>query len=112
MGGIEKSIEIKATPEKIWEMLALDRWTEWQVVGGLGSLQIEKGVTFTSEVNTPEGAALRIRYMLQNPEMMREMGLKAKEFVRENFLITRHLREYLTLIYALLHGEEERIELK
>jgi uncharacterized protein YndB with AHSA1/START domain len=54
LGGIEKSIEIKATPEKVWEMLALDRWSEWQVIGGLGSLQIEKGVTFTSEVNSSE----------------------------------------------------------
>jgi trehalose synthase len=42
---------------------------------------------------------------------LEEMGNKAKEFVRENFLITRQLREYLTLIYALLHGTEERIEL-
>jgi len=32
----------------------LDRWSEWQVVSGIGSLQIEKGVKFTSEVNTPE----------------------------------------------------------
>jgi len=51
---IEKSVEIKASPEKVWGMLALDRWPEWQVVGGIGSLQIEKGVKFTSEVNTPE----------------------------------------------------------
>ena len=35
-------------------MLALDRWSEWQVARGIGSLQIEKGVKFTSEVNTPE----------------------------------------------------------
>jgi carbon monoxide dehydrogenase subunit G len=54
LGKIEKSIEIKASPEKVWEMLALDRWSEWQVVGGIGSMQIEKGVKFTSEVNTPE----------------------------------------------------------
>jgi uncharacterized membrane protein len=54
LGRIEKSIEIKASPEKVWEMLALDRWSEWQVVGGIGSLQIEKGVKFTSEVNAPE----------------------------------------------------------
>ena len=54
MGRVEKSIIIKAPPEKVWEMLALDRWSEWQVVGGIGSLQIEKGVTFTSEVNSPE----------------------------------------------------------
>jgi len=39
------------------------------------------------------------------------MGEKGKEFVRENFLITRHVREYLTLIYALLNSKKERIEL-
>ena len=52
--GIDKSIEIKASAEKVWEMLALDRWSEWQVASGIGSMQIEKGVKFTSEVNTPE----------------------------------------------------------
>jgi trehalose synthase len=62
-------------------------------------------------VSTPEGAALRIRYLLEKPDRLREMGLRAKEFVRENFLITRQLREYLTVIVGLLHGAEERIEL-
>jgi len=33
------------------------------------------------------------------------MSRTAKEFVRENFLLTRHLREYLTLILTLLSGE-------
>jgi trehalose synthase len=37
--------------------------------------------------------------------MIDEIGLKAREFVRENFLLTRHLREYLTLFHWLLHGE-------
>jgi len=31
LGRIEKSIEIKAPPEKVWEMLALDRLLEWNV---------------------------------------------------------------------------------
>jgi hypothetical protein len=26
---IEKSIDIKASPEKVWELLALDRASEW-----------------------------------------------------------------------------------
>jgi trehalose synthase len=39
------------------------------------------------------------------------MANKAKQFVKENFLITRHLREYLTLIYALLHKKGDRISL-
>ena len=62
-------------------------------------------------VNTPEGAAYRIRYLLQNRDKMQEMGREAKEFVREKFLITRHLREYLTLIYSLYLANTDRIEL-
>lgn len=62
-------------------------------------------------VNTPEGAAYRIRYLLQNREKVLEMGKAAKEYVRERFLITRHLREYLTFIYALYFNQSDRIEL-
>lgn len=60
--------------------------------------------------STPEGAALRIRYLLKRPEKMAEMGAKGREFVRQNFLITRQLREHLSLMALLVHGYEERIE--
>jgi uncharacterized protein YndB with AHSA1/START domain len=46
LGRIEKSIEIKAPPEKVWEMLALDRLPEWNVEYG--------NVKYTSEVRNPE----------------------------------------------------------
>jgi len=46
LGRIEKSIEIMAPPEKVWEMLALDRMPEWK--------EGCKSVMFTSEVRTPE----------------------------------------------------------
>ena len=62
-------------------------------------------------VNTPEGAALRIRYLLQRPDRVTEMGEKARRFVRENFLLTRQLREYLTMLLALRNGDTDRIEL-
>ncbi len=39
------------------------------------------------------------------------MGEKAREFVRENFLITRNLREYLTLMVAIVYEANDRIEL-
>jgi hypothetical protein len=54
LGRVEKSIEIKAPPEKVWEMLALDRWSEWQIGRGFSSMHVEEGVEFLSEVNTPE----------------------------------------------------------
>ncbi len=63
-------------------------------------------------VSTPEGASLRIRYLLRQPDKATEMATKGREFVRQNFLITRHLREYLSLMVALLHGEEDRVELE
>ncbi len=62
-------------------------------------------------VNTPEGAALRIRYLLKNRDRAREIGENARNFVLENYLLTRHLREYLTLMVALVRGSHERIEL-
>lgn len=62
-------------------------------------------------VNTPEGAAYRIRYLLQNPDKLISMGRRGKEYVRDKFLLTRHLREYLTLIYSLYLNKNERIEL-
>jgi len=49
LGRIEKSIEIKASAEKVWEMLAFDRFLEWQV--GYSAL---KSVEYTSEVRTPK----------------------------------------------------------
>jgi trehalose synthase len=62
-------------------------------------------------VNSSEGAALRIRYLLDNREKMAEMGAKGHRFVLENFLITRHLRDYLTMMIAIRSGAQERIEL-
>ena len=61
--------------------------------------------------DTPDGAALRIRYLLHQRDRLAEMGRKAREFVRENFLLTRHLREYLTLLQGMTHADTGRIEL-
>lgn len=61
-------------------------------------------------VNTPEGAAYRIRYLLQHQDRMMEMGRTGKNYVQEKFLITRHIRDYLTLINTL-YSPADRIEL-
>lgn len=79
-------------------------------VGGIRSQVINWQTGFL--VNTPEGAAWRIRYFLHNKQMLQEMGMKGRELVREKFLITRHLREYLTLIYSLHNAQDDRMVLK
>ncbi len=89
-------------------------WKGKPVIGGdTGGIRLQVVDHHTGFlVNTPEGAALRIRYLLHHHEKMREMGAKAVQFVRENFLLTRQLREYLTLIVALVHGMRDRIVLE
>ncbi len=82
-------------------------WKGKPVIGGFTggiTVQLVYGVTgFT--VNSVEGAAFRIHYLLDNPEIMTKMGQNAREFVRQNF-ITRNLGDYLALM-AYLQGREE-----
>jgi trehalose synthase len=88
-------------------------WKGKPVVGGdTGGIRLQVINNHTGFlVSTPEGAALRVRYLLERPDKLQEMGQKAREFVKDNFLITRQLREYLTLMVALIHGCRDRIEL-
>lgn len=52
-------------------------------------------------VNSVEGAAFRIRHLLNNPELIARMGAAGREHVRRSFLMTRHLTDYLALLIHL-----------
>ena len=97
----------KSTKEGFGLAVAEAMWKGKPVIGGaVGGItvQIIYGETgFT--VNSIEGCAHRIRYLLNNPEILSEMGQKAKEYTRRNFLITRHLCDYLALMVYLLNPE-------
>lgn len=88
-------------------------WKGKPVIGGdTGGIRLQVIDHHTGfRVNTPEGAALRMRYLFRRPEKMEDMGRKAVSLVRNNFLLTRQLREYMTLSVALLQKAEERIRL-
>lgn len=89
-------------------------WKSKPVIGGnCGGIRLQVINYHTGFlVDTPEGAAERIRFLLQNPTFIQEMGEKGRRFVHDNFLITRHLRDYLTVILSLLHPSADgRIQL-
>jgi trehalose synthase len=103
----------KSTREGFGLTVAEAMWKGKPVIGGnVGGirLQIVDGHTGYL-VSTAEGAALRIRHLLHHRAELQRMGGKAREHVRENFLLTRHLREYLTVMVSLANRAEERIEL-
>ena len=88
-------------------------WKGKPVIGGnTGGIRLQVINHHTGFlVNTPEGAALRIHYLFHYRDQLQTMGKKAREFVRRNFLITRHLRDYLTFMVSIIYNVEERIEL-
>ncbi len=88
-------------------------WKGKPVIGGaVGGipLQIVHGVTGFL-VHSVEGAAFRIRQFLNNPDMAKRMGEKGREYVRNNFLITRQTRDYLSVWYSLENKGKSVLEL-
>ncbi|NLJ29324.1 MAG: glycosyltransferase [Deltaproteobacteria bacterium] len=103
----------KSTKEGFGLTVTEAMWKGKPVIGGdTGGIRLQVINHHTGFlVNTPEGAALRVRYLLKNRDKLEEMGRKAKDLVLNNFLVTRHLREYLTLMFAIMYESVERIEL-
>ncbi len=102
----------KSTREGFGLTVTEAMWKGKPVIGGdTGGIRLQVVNHHTGFlVTSSEGAALRIRYLLKHRDILEEMGRKAHDFVLENFLITRHLREYLTLMHAVMFETQERIE--
>jgi trehalose synthase len=78
-------------------------WKGKPVIGGfVGGLpqQIVYDVT-GYVVSSVEGAAFRLRHLLNAPELIARMGAAGREHVRRSFLITRHLVDYMALLIHL-----------
>jgi len=73
-------------------------------VGGI-PLQVQNRFTGLLTYET-EGTAYAIRQLLTNPDYARWLGANGREHVRYNFLVTRHIRDYLLLFLALEHAED------
>jgi len=83
--------------------VAAAMWKGKPVIGSVAGgipVQIVPGVTGYT-VETVEGAAFRTRQLLGNPELIGRMGAAGREHIRRNFLITRHLADYLALLALL-----------
>ncbi len=94
----------KSTREGFGLTVTEGLWKGKPVIGGdAGGIRLQVVDYHTGFlVMTPEGAANRIRFLLHHREQCRKMGGTGRELVREYYLLTRHLREYLTLVYALV----------
>jgi trehalose synthase len=94
----------KSTREGFGLGVAEAMWKSKPVIGGFAggiTAQVVYGVTGYT-VNSVEGAAFRARQLLADPGLREQLGTGAREHVRQNFLITRHLGDMLALMATLL----------
>ena len=75
------------------------------VASAVGGIPLQVKNKFTGLLcYTIEGAAFALRQLLTNPEYAESLGKNGREHVRQNFLITTHLKNYLLLFLALDHA--------
>ena len=98
---IQKSIKegfCLAVTESLWKGIPVVASN----VGGIPA-QIEDNKNgFLLEPKDTEGFADRIVYLLKNPKEAENLGRNAKETVRQKFLITRLLSDYLYMLNAII----------
>ncbi len=78
-------------------------------VGGI-KIQIVNGVTGFL-VHSPEGAASRALQLLADPELCKRMGENGYQHVKQNFLLTRNVKDYLLVMIALDHPGTDVVSL-
>lgn len=72
------------------------------VASAVGGITLQVIHNFTGMlVHSIEGAAYQVRYLINNPQFAKKLGEYGREHVREKFLITRKLRNYLLLLVSL-----------
>ena len=58
-------------------------------------------------VHSIEGAVFATKQLLSNPAYAKKLGENGREHVQHNFLLTRHLGEYLLTFLSLSHQQED-----
>lgn len=71
-------------------------------IGGIPEQVVDNKTGFLVEPQDIDGCAEKVIALLKDSKLAGEMGRRGKEFVRKNFLITRHLMDYLTLLIEVL----------
>jgi trehalose synthase len=80
------------------------------IAGAVGGIPLQIAHKYSGLLTkTIEGTAFALKQLLQNEAYAKKMGENGHEHIRKNFLITRHLRDYLLLFVSLLHKKEDFI---
>lgn len=95
----------KSTREGFGLVVTEALWKKTPVVasniGGIPAQVIDGETGFLVEPDDINSCAEKVVMLLEDKNLSKEIGQKAKEHVRENFLITRHILDYINLFLSL-----------
>jgi trehalose synthase len=82
------------------------------IAGAVGGIPLQITNKYSGLLtNTIEGTAFALKQLLQNPDYAKRLGGNGHEHIKKNYLITRHLKDYLLLFLSLDHQGENIVNL-
>jgi trehalose synthase len=82
------------------------------IAGAVGGIPLQITNKYSGIlVRSIDGTAYWMKRLLHEPKYAKKLGENGMEHVRENFLLTRHLRDYLLICLYLESGKETFIRL-
>lgn len=92
----------KSTREGFGLTVAEAQWKGTPVVaskiGGIPEQVVNNKTGFLVDPKDIDGCAHKVITLLKDKKLAKEMGRVGKELIRNNFLVTRHMSDYLTLL--------------
>lgn len=77
------------------------------IAGAVGGIPLQIKHKYSGILtHSIEGTAHWIKQLLQEPAFAERLGSNGREHVKNNFLITRHIKDYLLLFLSLYHTDD------
>jgi trehalose synthase len=77
------------------------------VAGNVGGIPLQIKHKYSGFLcNSVEGAAFYIKQLLHSPAFAQKLGENGRQHIKNNFLLTRHLRDYLLVFLSLFHNQD------
>jgi trehalose synthase len=81
------------------------------IAGAVGGIPLQIKHQYSGLLSySIDGTAYYLKQLLNEPRYARELGINGRDHIKENFLITRHVRDYLLLFLYLLNQSETLYE--
>jgi trehalose synthase len=74
------------------------------IAGAVGGIPLQITHKYSGILtHSIEGTAFWIKQLINEPEYARKLGANGREHIKNNFLVTRHIKDYLLLFISLFH---------